>query len=150
MDKDFSKVGNSADPRFNTKTDRIPDRYKRGPEETYIEWDLATGKYVTRPGRLPPRKRKKLSSSKTKARVARLAERDSGMACFWCDCELSYEVPAFLSNAKRKKGLPRYPTVDHVIELANGGPDTDANCVLSCGWCNNQRNKTFDERRPES
>ncbi len=46
-----------------------------------------------------------------------------GDRCAYCGC--TFEA-----------GTPRRATVDHVVALARGGPDTRANCVAACQRCN--------------
>jgi len=34
---------------------------------------------------------------------------------------------------------PNYPTLDHIVALAKGGPHTWENCQCACGWCNSNK-----------
>lgn len=43
--------------------------------------------------------------------------------CAYCGCRF-------------EAGTPRRATIDHVVALARGGPDTRANCVAACQRCN--------------
>lgn len=159
MDKDFSNNSHWYDPQFNTKTDRKRDSHRPtgnrprvkatgpGPEQTYIKYDPHTDRFVTIPGKIPIKRKNK--SGKSKRRAERLAQRSTGWHCFWCNIPLSYNLEGGDTQANRTRLDVRYPTIDHVIELANGGPDSDENCVLSCQPCNSARNKTFKDRSPD-
>lgn len=74
------------------------------------------------------------NSKERRRQRERLAERD-GMICYWCKCELSCKADV----TRRIIPPPRFPTIDHVIEKWRGGDNTDANCVLACPPCNNDR-----------
>ncbi len=48
-----------------------------------------------------------------------LVQRD-GALCVYCDCPLSRDIA----------------TIDHIVPIAAGGPDTLINKALACGPCN--------------
>lgn len=64
----------------------------------------------------------KLLAVPTRSRRVRIFERDRGV-CFYCG------VSVALTTA----------TLDHVIPRARGGPSTDANLVLCCKPCNQEK-----------
>lgn len=64
---------------------------------------------------------------------------EQGERCAYCGC--TFEA-----------GTDRRATVDHVVALARGGPDTRANCVAACQRCNELKRDmdaaTFRKYRP--
>jgi hypothetical protein len=60
----------------------------------------------------------------TRWRYHRIARRDNGMVCRYCDAELGW-----------RPGVS-HPTLDHVIPLSCGGDNRDQNVVLACAPCN--------------
>lgn len=55
----------------------------------------------------------------------------SGRRCTWCNSTMNLGVgPAMLAA-----------TVDHVIELRNGGPHHIDNLAFACGDCNSNRDR---------
>lgn len=60
----------------------------------------------------------------------RLVARD-GRHCHWCGDRLAWKAM----------------TLDHVIDLADGGTNADSNLVLACKACNNERGRENDRLR---
>ena len=81
----------------------------------------------------PRRRRRGSADARHHAIMARLiAER--GICCHWCDVA---------TTPTRSDGhhVPTMRTRDHLIAVADGGPDTFENSVIACAECNQRRGK---------
>jgi 5-methylcytosine-specific restriction endonuclease McrA len=67
-----------------------------------------------------PPKRKKRSAAEHLRIVRALIQRDGGCSCAYCGAALTQESA----------------TLDHIVPLSRGGPDTPDNMVLACWTCN--------------
>lgn len=68
----------------------------------------------------------------TKMRLRLLKMAGDVPTCYWCKRVMT---PESAPNADR------FPTVDHVKRLADGGAHHRSNCVLACRKCNNGRHR---------
>ena len=83
--------------------------------------------------RIHSRKREK---SRTKIPIGRLYKRDGG-TCYICGCKCSFDDHQIVDgNFITGK---TYPTVEHVIPLSAGGPDSWENVRLACHSCNTKK-----------
>lgn len=64
----------------------------------------------------------RLSRARTRQRVVRILMARDGIKCHWCNQDLIVK-----------------PTIDHLVEVQNGGTDDLQNLVLACRPCNNYR-----------
>jgi len=62
--------------------------------------------------------------------------------CHWCGCDM---VNAVWSDRDRISGTKC--TIDHVIDLTEGGTNELSNCVAACASCNKRRAKEAALRR---
>ncbi|WP_448585046.1 HNH endonuclease [Thermaurantiacus sp.] len=69
------------------------------------------------------RERDSLSIREQRRRWLDELRASQGDRCAYCGCRF-------------EEGTPRRATIDHVVALARGGPDTKANCVAACHRCN--------------
>ena len=60
------------------------------------------------------------------------------MRCAICGCEVNPE-DMWIGKDGRKRFGRKYPTVDHIIALKNGGADTMGNVQLTCKHCNSAK-----------
>ena len=59
--------------------------------------------------------------------------------CTYCGCEISDDLPPNYIRTKDVNGVPigvGKATTDHIITLADGGPDTVENLAPACLECN--------------
>jgi 5-methylcytosine-specific restriction endonuclease McrA len=77
------------------------------------------------------RQAKALKPPRRRGLLLRLSEAQNHRCCF-CGVETTYH-----------KCHDHTATIEHLIPVAHGGPDTWENCVMSCWTCNNKR-KTLD------
>lgn len=68
--------------------------------------------------------------------LALLYKRDNGV-CYICGCQCSYKDYSIVDEAFIVG--PTYPTVEHVIPLSKGGPDSWDNVRLACHRCNTKK-----------
>jgi HNH endonuclease len=118
-DKDYGR--GIYDPRFQTETDTLQDKYAKPDLDSGIR---KRNLFVTR----------RLSGKARRNQCIRLARRD-GWTCHWCDVELSLKVVDVRNDTEEL----RYPTIDHIITKSRGGNNHDDNCVIACQKCNSTR-----------
>lgn len=124
--------------RKGYKRERCDECTAKRTTELSAEWDREN----------PERRAERSRRSKMKRRAAKrgveaevfdpreVFERDRWICqiCGWkIDPDATYIDPA------TGKPNPRYPTLDHVVPLAEGGPHTRANTRLACFDCNCKR-----------
>ena len=64
--------------------------------------------------------------------MSRLLERD-GLTCYICGKTCDPNDTSWGTSG------PNYPTLDHVVALANGGGHTWENVRVACGECNSRK-----------
>ena len=72
-------------------------------------------------------------------RTARSQLLADATVCWWCKRWISNALPI---------GHPHKATADHLIPIAEGGPDTIENLVPACWECNCKRGKKGTNWRP--
>ena len=86
----------------------------------------------------------------TKSRLAKLrrqaAERQ-GWRCFYCGRPM---VDGAVPGAEAPRSLPRLCTAEHLKARCEVGPDTAANIVAACWWCNSHRHRRKVAPTPEA
>ena len=61
-----------------------------------------------------------------------------GMRCAICGCSVDPD-DVWVGEDGRKRFGRKYPTVDHIVALKNGGTDTMDNVQLACKRCNSSK-----------